>query len=199
MKTNNSRITAITLSLALMLSLVACSTPAPEHFYSLDYAKPGNTDAAPRYELILDSIKIPESLNRPQFVIQHTTDEADILDDQRWLAPLDEQIGAAVSGNLRAALPTAWIAMENAAHTDLPRYQLKIEVQRLVLNPGKPTELEVSWQIVDSSKKLQSRHRQLFTAPTNSASYAALAASVAEAVRQLSGAIAADVLRLQPG
>ncbi|MBC3936852.1 membrane integrity-associated transporter subunit PqiC [Undibacterium sp. CY7W] len=200
MKTSKYCLCICLLSLPVLPMLNGCASTATEHFYTLNYerttAVPGQA-TAPAYEILLDSVKIPDAINRPQLVVQLESGEVSMLEHQRWLAPLEEQISLALAGNLRASLPSAWVSTEPAEQAKLPRFRLRIEVQRLLLIPGKSTELDISWVLTDKDRKVLRRQHQLMTVPVASSQYAALAASVSEAIRQLSTAIALDIKALQ--
>ncbi|GGC68990.1 lipoprotein [Undibacterium terreum] len=180
------------------LVLAGCATPATERYYRIAY--PGNAaadagDAAGvQYELILGSVQIPESINRPQLVVQKSATEASITDDQRWVAPLDEQIAQAVIANLRGQLPGAWLASSTAglaaSGQGLPRYHLKIQVEQLLILSGDKVVLEANWVLQDGSRKLLKRERSVISVAMSGAGYDPVAPAVSEAVRQLSAAVA---------
>ena len=200
MKTSKHWLCICLLSLPVMAMLSGCASPATERFYSLDYerqTKPASEASALAYEILIESVKIPDAINRPQFVIQHDSGELSMLEHQRWLAPLEEQIALALAGNLRTSLASAWVTTEPAEQASLPRLRLRIEVQRLLLKPGKSAELDISWVVLDKDRKALRRQHQLITVPVASTQYAALAASVSDAIRQLSTAIAVDIKALQ--
>ena len=196
----------VILVCALVLALAGCATPATERYYRIAY--PANaagdiSDAAGvQYELILGSVQIPESINRPQLVLQKSATEASITDDQRWVAPLDEQIAQAVIANLRAQLPGAWLASSTtglaASGQVLPRYNLKIQVEQLLILSGDKVVLEANWMLQDSSRKLVKRERSVIHVTMSGAGYDPVAPAVSEAVRQLSVAVAKGIQAARP-
>ncbi|MET3118452.1 putative lipoprotein YmbA [Undibacterium sp. GrIS 1.8] len=190
------------------LALTACATPYTERYYQLTYplnntsgAQTDDANAAKiTYELIVADVRIPDSINRNQLVVQKSATESVISDDQRWVALLDEQIGQAVVANLRSQLPGAWIANRvtvsntSAAGQNLPRYHLAIQVAQLLIQSGDKVTLEAIWILQDGSKNTLKRERTVITVPVSGAGYDPIAPAVSESVRQLSEQIAKGML-----
>jgi len=187
-----------TISVVSLAALAGCGTPATERYYRLDYPVDEINGAAAaaesRYELIVDSVRIPEAVNRPQLVLQKSATEAVLSDDQRWVAPLDEQIAQALVANLRSRLPGAWLATGATAGPvaipSLPRYRLKLQVEQLLIQDGDRVTLEATWILRDGGGKALQRERAVINVPVKGAGYAPVAPAVSEAVRQLSAAVA---------
>ena len=86
-----------------------CST-APSHFYTLDStAAPGNAPAT-RIAVVVGPVTVPETVDRPQFVVQVAPNRVDVDEFNRWAAPLDDGIARAVAGDLAAQLGTPDVA-----------------------------------------------------------------------------------------
>ncbi|MES2102692.1 MAG: PqiC family protein [Pseudomonadota bacterium] len=196
------------LSVLSLAVLAACATPATERYYRLVY--PSNESSgtggvtAPaeiKYELVVGSVQIPESINRPQLVVQKSATESLISDDQRWVAPLDEQIAQAVIANLRSQLPGAWLASSATASAlpgqGLPRYHLKIQVEQLLILSGDKVTLEATWVLQDAGRKMLKRERTVINVPVSGPGYDPLAPAVSDAVQQLSAAVAKGMLAVR--
>lgn len=193
-------LTIFLASLATLL-LVACTTPPVEHLYRLDYPLASASQAEAQYELIVATIKLPEAVNRQQLVIQKSATESIVSDEQRWLAPLDEQLTNALTAHLRKNLPDAWLSTDTSINAGiaatpgntLPRYQVKVQVDQLIINSGEQLTLEASWVILDSSRKLRKREHQVFTVRLNGTAYEAVAPAMSEAARQLAEQVGVSV------
>ncbi|MES2072070.1 MAG: PqiC family protein [Pseudomonadota bacterium] len=190
-----------TLAALVVLLLAGCATPANEHYYRLAYPAgelaADTASAGGGYELIVDSVRIPEAINRPQLVVQKSATESLISDDQRWVAPLDEQIAQTIVANLRRQLPGVWSttgAITSAgAGPGLPRYHLKIQVEQLLIESGGKVALEAIWVLQDSSRKMVKSERAVINVALNGPGYDAIAPAVSEAVRQLSVMVAKGI------
>ncbi|BBB68426.1 hypothetical protein UNDYM_4173 [Undibacterium sp. YM2] len=184
----------LTISLAGIL-LAACATPPVEHLYRLDYPLASSSQAEAQYELVVATIKLPEAVNRQQLVIQKSATESIVSDEQRWLAPLDEQLTNALTAHLRKNLPDAWLSTDTSISTtsSLPRYHVKVQINQLLINSGEQLTLEASWAVLDSSRKLKKREHQVFTVRLNGTAYEAVAPAMSEAARQLAEQVGASV------
>jgi uncharacterized lipoprotein YmbA len=190
----------LTISLAGIL-LAACATPPVEHLYRLDYPLASSSQAEAQYELVVATIKLPEAVNRQQLVIQKSATESIVSDEQRWLAPLDEQLTNALTAHLRKNLPDAWLSSDTGINAGiaatpgntLPRYLVKVQVDQLLIQSGDQLTLEASWVVLDSSRKLKKREHQVFTVRLNGTAYEAVAPAMSEAARQLAEQVGASV------
>lgn len=190
----------LTISLATLL-MAACATPPVEHLYRLDYPLASSSQTEAQYELVVATIKLPEAVNRQQLVIQKSATESIVSDEQRWLAPLDEQLTNALTAHLRKNLPDAWLSSDTGINAgiaatpgnSLPRYQVKVQVDQLLIQSGEQLSLEASWVVLDSSRKLRKREHQVFTVRLNGTAYEAVAPAMSEAARQLAEQVGGSV------
>jgi len=189
------------LTLLLSSLLVACTTPPVEHLYRLDYPTAGTSTAEPQYELVIATVKLPEAANRPQLVIQKSATESLVTDEQRWIAPLDEQLTLSLMAHLRTRLPDAWLSSDTgisagiAANpsSPLPRYLVKVQIDQLLINSGSQLTMEASWVVLDSSRKLLKREHNIFTVALNSTAYEAVAPAMSGAAQQLAEQVGVSV------
>lgn len=193
-------INKIALSLATLL-LAACSTPPVEHLYRLDYPLANASQAEAQYELVIATVKLPEAVNRPQLVIQKSATESIISDEQRWIAPLDEQLTLSLIAHLRQHLPDAWLSSDTGISAGttvspdnrLPRYQVKVQIDQLLIHSGEQLTLEASWVILDHRRNLLRREHKVFTSRLNGPAYDAIAPAMSEAARQLAEQVGVSV------
>ncbi|MFZ6732072.1 PqiC family protein [Undibacterium sp. Ji42W] len=190
----------LTISL-LTLLLAACATPPVEHLYRLDYPLASTSQAEAQYELVVATVKLPEAVNRQQLVIQKSATESLISDEQRWLAPLDEQLTSALTAHLRKNLPDAWLSSDTGINAgiattpgnSLPRYHVKIQVDQLLIQSGEQLTLEASWVVLDQGRKLLKREHKVFTVRLDGAAYETVAPAMSEAARQLAEQVGVSV------
>lgn len=191
----------LTITLTSLL-LAACATPPVEHLYRLDYPLASASQAEAQYEVVIATVKLPEAVNRQQLVIQKSATESLISDEQRWLAPLDEQLTHALTAHLRKNLPDAWLSTDTGINASiaatpgktLPRYLVKVQIDQLLIHSGSQLTLEASWVVLDHSRKLLKREHQVFTVRLNGTTYEAIAPAMSEAARQLAEQVGGSVL-----
>ena len=135
-----------TLLAATCSHLLACAS-TPIQYYTLMAFEPavGTKGAAP-YLIEVLPVGIPVGLDQPQLVVRQEDGGIAVLDNERWLAPLNEELRAALSVRLAELLGTQDIA-------GLPRpiaqpvLRLKLEVRRFDSVQGKYALLDADWSL----------------------------------------------------
>jgi len=147
---SNTKRFAMGVAVASAILLAGCSAPAPTQFHSL-LTPPGASPEAPATigasTLIYDfgPVSIPPQVNQPQFVIRNPDDSLTLLEQQRWVAPLSDDIRGAMAERLgrrfgariaRDALPGQKAAL-----------RLNVDVLRFEAMPGREIRVEAAWSI----------------------------------------------------
>src|SRR5512135_611942 len=86
----------------------ACAT-APAKFYTLSpTAEPGN--AGETYSVAVGPVHVPETVDRPQMVVNTSLNEVRIDEFNRWASPLQSEIARTVAENLARKLGTKMVS-----------------------------------------------------------------------------------------
>ncbi len=138
--------------LVLILGMVACTSSAPVRHYTLLNPKSNVQSQGVPSRFVLDvlPVSLPEYLNQPQLVVrQDDNGMLSVLDDERWLGPLDEEIRNALSAELVDLLGTQDVSgLSWPSDTQVIRVKLKIH--RLDAWPGKRVQLAAGWTLGDA-------------------------------------------------
>jgi uncharacterized lipoprotein YmbA len=180
---------------AAALTSAGCTTNLPTHYYEISSIPPRLEATHPSVELFVAEVRVPETVSRSEMVVQRTTHESDVLDGQRWLSPLDEQIRRAVVSDLQADLPDMWVTQSHSARTIPKRYTLRIEIQQLALVKGGSARIIAAWTIEDDADQTVRHERGAFEAQTTDDGFESIAVAASTAVKRLSGQIADSLLR----
>jgi hypothetical protein len=131
------------LVLAILVSVGAACTSAPIRYYTLT-APSDETLPATGAPLAIDVrvIHSAPQLNRSELMIRTGPSEMTLLENERWVSPLKDEIKEAVYLELKRRLSqmTEWRPMQ--AFTKL---SVDIDVRRLEAEPGRYALLEASW------------------------------------------------------
>ena len=127
------------------LALASCAS-APVRYYTL--VAPPATTAAPTatklaFELL--PVSIPAQVDRPQLVVRSGEQDMQLLNGERWIAPLADEVHAALAADLAQALPGRDVGTVPAAGT--PRLRIKLDVQRFDSQPGQDVLLAGTWSV----------------------------------------------------
>lgn len=124
------RRTAIVLG---ALWLAACGSAAPPRFHSLLGAP--LRPAPPSMAWQLAALTLPAQVDQPQFVLRRADGSYAVLEQERWVAPLQDELREALAERLTARLgPTT--AAPAAGHAE---WRVTVEVQRFDAAPGRAT------------------------------------------------------------
>ncbi len=190
----------------LVLGCASCSSALPTHFYTLIYPSstegPSSTAAAAplpsaekknappakpaaKFYIEVGAVQIPAQVDRPQFVITTTAGQVEIKEQQRWAAPLQDEIRQVLSDTLMSRLATFDVAQTHLAK-DLPIYRVTAKVQRFTstlasahLPTSGSASVSVLWHV-----------RLLSASPTQQASALTCHSFATESVKPTYNAIA---------
>lgn len=172
-----------------------CTTNLPTHYYEISSIPAPLEAVHPGAELFIAEVRVPETVSRSEMVVQRTTHESDVLDGQRWLSPMDEQIRRAVVSDLQADLPDVWVTQERSARAIPKHYTLRIEIQQVALVKGGSARINAAWTIEDEANQIIRRERGAFEAPTVDDGYESIAIAASTSIRQLCEKMAESLSR----
>ncbi|OXI15509.1 PqiC family protein [Burkholderia sp. AU15512] len=147
------RARTIALGAGAVIALTACASN-PVHYYTLvspatsatTTATSTTARAAAPLAINVLPVGIPAQLDQQQMVVRSGTGAARILDNERWVAPLGDE--------LRAALSSALVEQLGARNvTGLPRpsnqivMSIRTQVRRFDAWPGSMAQFEADWVV----------------------------------------------------
>lgn len=140
--------------LTLMVSLSACSSPSV-HYHTLvaPIAEvPTPVQPAPFLIAVLP-VGIPSQIDVPQLVVRQGDSGAKVLDNERWLSPLGDEIRTALSVGLMQRLGTQDVA-GLAKTEETPTIKIQLQVRRFETWPGRVVEFDAGWSLSSQGKRL---------------------------------------------
>ena len=128
-RTRFTRFCARSCALIAWLAVGACSS-VPTHFYTLMHpAGPGAPAPAP-FAIAVLPVGIPAQADQPQLVVRTGTGSVAVLDNERWVAPLADEIRAALADDLERSLGARDV--RGQAHREGQAvYRVQLDVRRL--------------------------------------------------------------------
>ncbi|MEO5813421.1 MAG: PqiC family protein [Rhodanobacter sp.] len=133
------------------LALSACAS-APLHYYTLiapatdtsdtGAEQPGTGPALP-FELL--PVSVPAQVDQPQLVVRDGAQGMLLLNGERWIAPLSDELRSALAGDLARALHTR--DATGAADSTQPRVRIKLDVHRFDSQPGSYALIAGTWSL----------------------------------------------------
>jgi uncharacterized protein len=167
------------IGLSLIVGLGACSS-VPVHFYTLVGKDPQASQAAPVIPASID-VRIrhlPPQLNRPELVIRRGDNELVVLENERWGAPLHDE--------LRDALRFALQSDQNPTNDfrSAGTFEIIVDIDRMDAELDQVVVLDATWNAPDLMRCA------VHTVEDIGAGYSAMVDGYQRAIRKLSHAIA---------
>ena len=191
------------VGVAAALALTACAS-APLHYYTL-IAPPGESVAAspaasgPSLPFELLSVGIPAQVDQPQLVVREGGQAVALLNGERWIAPLGDEVRGALSADLASALHSQDVSGLPA--NDKPMLRIKLDLRRFDSQPGSYALIEGNWsvRVLHGSGEAGAVACSSRISESVGPGYDALVQGHQRAIEQLAGQIAAAASALGSG
>ena len=194
------RLRALVIGGALAGLLSACSSVPPPRFHTL-MLPPAAVKASSEvlatgtlsWEVL--PVKVPAQVDQPQWVVRTVDGSLAVLEQERWVAPLGEEIRAVVSERL-----TKTVGAPAVSAVPDKRWRVRIDVLRFDSVPGVEARLGATWTLTsDAENAAALRCRGEFVQSVAGPGYLALGAAHQGTVAQLAEAIKQELAALAAG
>jgi uncharacterized protein len=177
---------------ALLALLTACANAPKEQFYTLADSAPNTPRSLSglEYGVAVGPVYVPDSVDRPQFVLRTPGAEVRIAEQVRWAEPLKDGIARAVATNLAHSLNNARVSPRPYGAGGDADYRVVVDVQRFDSTLGESATLEVMWTVRRTKDGEQQTGRVRAQEPVSGPGYEALVAAHARALADVSRDIA---------
>lgn len=135
-------------AMSLVILLAGCSTASPPtRYHSLVAALPADgpgTKALPAPSLRVQvlPVLVPAQVDVPQLVVRNADDSLAVLEYERWIAPLGDEIRDAVALRIDQVLSQA-----SPAGVGERTWRVRIDVQRFDSMPARAARMQVQWSL----------------------------------------------------
>ncbi len=190
----NARRFATWSPLAVALVAAACaSAPEPRYFVLEALGEPGPASAGA--SILVGPVSIPDSVDRPQFVLSAGANEVVVDDGHRWASPLQDAIAEVLAQDLAAQLAGPRVTSSQPV-AGRPDYRVSVAVGEFRSALGAGAQLDATWSVRRADGATRAGRSQLRERARGSG-YAALAAAHSRALAAMSAQIAGAVRALE--
>ena len=186
------------IGVTVLALLAGCGSAQPPRYHTLMPAaqstvRPPAPTGSLAWEVL--PVAIPAGVDQPQWVVRTVDGSLAVLEQERWIAPLGEEIRAAVADRLTQEVGTPAVSAESRK-----RWRIRIDVQRFESAPGREARLEATWTLSsDADATAALRCRGEFVQPLSAGGYLALATGHQQAVARLADVIGSELKALNAG
>jgi len=182
------------------VGLAACSTPLAPRYHTLLSTPAQARDAVPAFDAAWEllPVSMPVQVEQPQLVVRADDGTMALLEGERWVAPLNEEMRAALGDRLSRALGGDGRRGMAATRSG---WRIRVDVKRFDSMPGRAIRLDAHWALLPGDEALRPLRCQTLIEQPVPAGYPALSAAHRAAAIQLADAIAATLRRVaaEPG
>jgi len=134
-------------ALLVTLVLLGCSSPKTAYYKLNSDPIPMMMDASAKIRVMVGPVSIPVRMDRPQLVMQTSSNEVQVYEYQRWAGSLKSDIGRVVGASLARdlATPNVWNFAEST-QTNFD-YQILLDVQNVESSSDSGIVVDVLWTI----------------------------------------------------
>jgi len=180
---------------AMTAGLLAACGSVPTHFYTLlPPAQPNAaTIAAAAFAIEVAPVAVPTEVDQAQWIVRTGQGEVALLENERWAAPLGDELRAAFADELTRLLGARDV-YNSSKRPGQAVYHIQVHVRRFESVPGQHALIEADWSIarrdgtVGPTLECQSRASQ-----SVEPGYAALAVGHQRAIAAIAARIALAV------
>lgn len=195
---SNARRRGSAIGVAVIALLAGCGSAQPPRYHTLMPAaastvRPPVPAGSLAWEVL--PVAIPAGVDQPQWVVRTVDGSLAVLEQERWIGPLGEEIRAAVADRLTQEVGAPAVSAESRK-----RWRIRIDVHRFDSAPGREARLEATWTLgSDADAAAALRCRGEFVQPLAAGGYLALAKGHQQAVMTLADAIGSELKALNAG
>jgi uncharacterized lipoprotein YmbA len=125
--------------------LAGCAASQPVHFHTLmPTAEPTNaTPPRPAFFIDVRPVSVPAQADRQPFVLRRGS-EISLIENERWAAPLGDELRSAMSARLTHELGTEDVG-EHVLASDIPVLRIRIDVRRFDAVFADHVSIDATW------------------------------------------------------
>ncbi|WP_083444520.1 PqiC family protein [Herbaspirillum rhizosphaerae] len=201
-------VSAAMLAAASVFTLAACST-TPTRFYTLAAAGASGTSAATTKAsaaapatgqtfIEVLPVSVPERLARPQIVVRTDDTRVDILEQDRWSAPFNNELRDALASGVANRLGAVDVTRGGRPANQLV-YRIVVELRQLDAVKGGKVDASFGWTVTRSDNNTSTVCRLAVVEPVGGIGIDGVVQGMQRAVANAADAISADVTALRAG
>ena len=135
---------------ALSLALAACRSAPATHFYTLvapasAVVSPAGSPSTAAFQFEILPVSVPAQVDQPPLVVRQGDQGVAVLQGERWIAPLGEEVRGALSADLARDFNAQDVSGLPAGSKPLVR--IKLDLRRFDSMPGSYALIDAAWSV----------------------------------------------------
>jgi uncharacterized protein len=176
--------------------VTGCAASRQEHFYTLLSTAVSTPPIASDSIAIIEPMRVPDIVDRPQLVISRDNNEVLILEEQRWAAPLKAEIARVIANRIEAATGKHVVVYPDVAARP-PRYKIDLTIERFESRFGAQALVEAHWRLKSTTGDFITSGHSTEIEPVSTKDYAALVSAHSRALARIGDVLASTIGMLE--
>jgi uncharacterized lipoprotein YmbA len=180
---------------ALCLLIAGCAGK-PDQFYTLNVLpeSPRGALAMPVVHVLLQ-VSVPMLVDRAEMVVTTSTNGVEILDHERWVPLLSDQVSQTLARDLEQRRADLVVGDRGFDQGGSPPVMVKVDIVRMSAQRNGQALIEAHWRIVNARAGLDAIGSDVVTARVHGAGSAAIAQGYSQALSTLADRLVVDLER----
>lgn len=144
------------LLVGLTFMLAGCASPQVRYHTLVNPQPVAHPAASQNFVIEMMPVGVPAQLDTQQVVIRQSDSSIAVLDDDRWLSPLGDELQTALSSRITQQFSTVDIA-GLAPDNGKPAVRILVQIRRFDSWPGNAVSLDADWSLSTLNAQTRSR------------------------------------------
>lgn len=182
--------------LAALVLIAGCGSSPPTNFYALKPTPPessGVAEVAPGAPILVDAVRIPPVLDRPEIVRATGSSRVTVSGHDRWAAPVGGMIRTVLAQNLRSRMPASAILSSEDVNGGAPKRDLVVDIQEFQADASDTVVLSADWGLLDNAARAARPHHERITVSGAGGDADSQVAAMSRALGELADRIVAAI------
>ena len=184
---------------AVIVVLVGCASSPAVRYYTLTPAghqeqATSSREAAGHVSVSIETVEIPDYLDRPQIATREGQNELKLAEFDRWAGSLSDNITTVLAENIATFLGSDRVSIHPGLRGGKNDCAIAVRILRLDCLPGKHVLLKAQWTILSGQdRKDVATRTQSFSESWGDKRYETMVAAFSHSLEQVSREIAREI------
>lgn len=146
----------VCLFVGLTLTLAGCTSPQVRYHTLVNPQPVVHPVSSSSFVIEMMPVGVPAQLDTQQVIIRQSDSSIAVLDDDRWLSPLGDELQTALSSRITQQFSTVDVA-GLSPDSGKPAVRILVQIRRFDSWPGNAVSLDADWSLSTLNAQTRSR------------------------------------------
>jgi uncharacterized lipoprotein YmbA len=173
--------------------LCACAASRPDHFYILSAQPQAAAQPPTTATPVVLKVTLPSLVDRPELILNTTTDAVTVLEHERWGAPLADLVVQTLGQDIERRRGDLMVGGQGTVHSNTAAVKITVDIVQMTARLGDRVSIEIHWRIVDARKATDLTGTEVFSTPLAQNGYAGVARGLSDCLGRLADRLVTQI------